>query len=122
LMSGSVDFSTPAEFATTELLPYLRNGKQVILSECGHVNDVWYLRTDNTKLILQSFFNTGVANTSLNAYVPMDFHVSWGFPVIAKLSLAVLALLVIAIVAVSYWLIRRLLRRKAAMIVSHSAE
>ncbi|RPH35514.1 alpha/beta hydrolase, partial [bacterium] len=31
LLSGSIDFSTPAEFATRELLPYLKNGKQVIL-------------------------------------------------------------------------------------------
>ncbi len=122
LLSGSVDFSTPPEFATMELLPYLRNGNQVILSECGHVNDVWYLHADNTKLILQSFFNTGVANTSLNTYIPMDFNVSWGFPVIAKVSLAVLALLIIAILAVSYWLIRRLRKRKAAMILSHGAE
>ncbi len=28
LLSGSVDFSTPPEFATKELLPYLKNGRQ----------------------------------------------------------------------------------------------
>ncbi|MCP4422036.1 MAG: alpha/beta hydrolase, partial [Chloroflexi bacterium] len=39
LISGNVDFSTPAEFATNDLLPALANGKQVILSEMGHVSD-----------------------------------------------------------------------------------
>jgi hypothetical protein len=28
LISGSIDFSTPAEYATNQLLPYLDNGKQ----------------------------------------------------------------------------------------------
>jgi hypothetical protein len=31
----------PAEYARDELMPSLKNGRQVILSEMGHVNDVW---------------------------------------------------------------------------------
>jgi len=120
LLSGSVDFSTPAEFATNELLPYLKNGKQVILSECGHVNDVFYLKPENTRLILTSFYTTGVANTSMNSYIPMDFGVRWGFPIIAKVALGVLVLVVLALVAVIVWLIRRHGKRKAARLIGNA--
>ncbi len=113
LLSGSIDFSTPAEIATTELLPYLNNGKQVILSECGHVGDVLYANIDNSRLLLTSFYDTGVPNTSLNSYTPMNFAVSWGFPLIAKVSLGALGLLAIAFTATAAWLIKRYRRRHA---------
>ncbi len=48
LISGSIDFATPAEFATIELLPYLNKGNQIILSETGHVADVWNLNWEAT--------------------------------------------------------------------------
>ncbi len=107
LLSGSIDFSTPPEFATNELLPYLKNGKQVILSECGHVDDVWYGNPENTRLMLTSFYSTGVANTSKNSYVPMDFRVSWGFSTIAKAALAAIVLVGMIVIAVVLWLVRR---------------
>jgi pimeloyl-ACP methyl ester carboxylesterase len=84
LLNGNIDFSTPAENATNEFLPYLKNGKQVIFSECGHVGDVVYLHSENTKHLLTGFYRDGAVDTSMNAYKSMDFHVSWGFPSIAK--------------------------------------
>jgi pimeloyl-ACP methyl ester carboxylesterase len=116
LLSGSVDFSTPPEFATNELLPYLKNGKQVILSECGHVNDVLYVNPENTRLMLTSFYATGLANTSLNSYVPMDFRVSWGFPAIAKITLGAVALAGILLVLVIVLIVRRRRRSVASRI------
>jgi len=120
LLSGSVDFSTPAENATKELLPYLKNGRQVILSECGHFNDVWYANIENTRLIVKSFYNTGVPNTSLNAYIPMNFSVSWGFPAIAKLALGVLTFVGIALVAVIVCFIRRFRKRQALKMIGNA--
>lgn len=84
LLSGSIDFSTPPEFAARELLPCLKNGKQVIFSEYGHVGDVKYFNMENTMRVLSGFYNTGVPDTSMNIYIPMDFKVRWGFPLIAK--------------------------------------
>jgi pimeloyl-ACP methyl ester carboxylesterase len=118
LLSGSVDFSTPPEFATKELLPCLTHGQQVILSECGHVNDMWYANIENTRLLLDSFYKTGVPNTSLNAYLPMDFTVRWGFPKVAKLALGALAFLVLALCALIMWLARRHRRSKASLPIS----
>jgi pimeloyl-ACP methyl ester carboxylesterase len=112
LLSGSNDFSTPAEFATRELLPYLKNGKQVILSEYGHVGDVLNGNPENSRRILTSFYESGVADTSMNAYVPVDFNVRWGFPLIAKVSLAVIVVLIIILILLVVWLLRKIRSRK----------
>jgi pimeloyl-ACP methyl ester carboxylesterase len=93
LLSGNLDFSTPAEYATNELLPYLKNGKQVILSECGHVGDVLNVNTENTKRMLTSFYSTGVVDTSMNSNKKMDFSVSWSFPTLAKVTVGTLVVL-----------------------------
>lgn len=99
LLSGNLDFSTPAEFATQELLPCLTHGRQVILSECGHVGDVWYANIENTRILLTTFYTTGVPNVSRNSYVPMDFRVAWGFPRIAQIAVGVMVLLMLALAA-----------------------
>jgi pimeloyl-ACP methyl ester carboxylesterase len=93
LLSGSIDFSTPPEFATNELLPHLKKGTQVILSECGHVSDVIYLNPENTRRMISSYYRTGEPDTSLNVHKPMNFQVSWGFPKIAKTAAETLAVL-----------------------------
>jgi len=72
LISGSIDFSTPAEYATKELLPYLRNGHQVVLSEIGHVNDVW--KVIPAFLILQSPLIQQWISTSSGAFQPLQRH------------------------------------------------
>jgi len=48
LVGGSADFSTPSQFTTDELLPFLSNGEQVILSEFGHTGDVWGMQPEAT--------------------------------------------------------------------------
>jgi len=111
LLSGNIDFSTPAEFATNELLPYLKNGQQVIFSECGHVGDVVYSNWENTRRILTSYYKTGTPDTSLNAYIPMDFHVKWGFPAIAKIAVGAVIFVGIILLSILFWLIRRRVRR-----------
>ena len=108
LVSGSVDGTTPARYATEELLPHLGNGQQVILSEFGHVADVWGLQPEATMHLLTTFYNTGVADDSLFTYQPMNFDVGLGFPEIAKLVLAAIALLI----ALIWFVISRVRRRK----------
>ncbi len=107
LLSGNLDFSTPAEYATMDLLPCLTRGRQVILSECGHINDVWHVTPGNTQLILTSFYRTGVPNLSLNSNVRMVFRVAWGFPSIAKVAMGIIALLILALAALVFFLFRR---------------
>jgi len=113
LVSGSVDFSTPAEYATLELLPKLTNGRQVILAEMGHTQDLWDVQRPATIRLLTSFYDTGVADDSLFIYAPMDFHVSWGFPKFAKIALVSVLLIVAGVIKPAWFIIRRIRRRIA---------
>lgn len=89
LISGSRDFSTPPEFATQELLPFLTKGHQVILAELGHTADVWGFDPPAVRKLIAGFFTTGLLDHSLVSYYPMNFQVGWkSFPRIAKIMLA----------------------------------
>ena len=107
LLSGSIDFSTPAVYATDQLLPFLANGRQIILKEMGHTGDLWNVQRSATVKLITGFFDTGQADESLFAYSPMDFHVSLGFPVIAKIGLTFVILIVLSIL----FLIRAIIKR-----------
>ncbi|MEJ2545517.1 MAG: alpha/beta hydrolase [Calditrichaceae bacterium] len=98
ILSGSIDFSTPAECGK-EFLPYLTNGRQLIISEAGHVGDIRYLQLDAIKSLIRNYITTGVVDTSNLEYVPMNFETSWGFPKLAKTAVVVMGGLVCVIVA-----------------------
>ena len=85
----------------------LENGQQVILSEYGHTGDIWSLQPEALQHLLTTFYNTGDVDDSLFVYQPMDFNVGLGFPEIAKISVAVLVLLVLLLGWGVWALIRR---------------
>ena len=64
LIGGTLDFATPAQNATKELLPHLPNGHQVILSGLGHVDDFWYYEPKASTQLLTTFYDTGQVDTS----------------------------------------------------------
>jgi pimeloyl-ACP methyl ester carboxylesterase len=80
LVGGNADFSTPVQFATDELLPFLSNGHQVILSEMGHTNDVFGLQNEAMFHMLATFFDTGEVDDSHFEYQPMSFELGLSFP------------------------------------------
>jgi hypothetical protein len=112
LLSGSIDFSTPAEYATDELLPYLKNGKQVILKEMGHTHDLWNVQRNATIGLITGFFDTGAVDESLFTYSPMDFHVKWGFPLMAKAGLVFTFLILIGLLFSLRLLIKRIQHKR----------
>jgi pimeloyl-ACP methyl ester carboxylesterase len=114
LISGSVDVAAPAERATEELLPYLSNGQQVILAEMSHADIPEANQPQAIERLLTSFYDTGVADDSLFTATPIDFRVSWGYPVLAKLAFG-LVLLISTIVAGVIWLTIRRLKRRAVL-------
>ena len=73
LVGGTVDFSTPAELATTELLPALSRGKQVILPELGHTGDFWEHRPEASRHLLTTFFDDGTVDASRFGTRAVDF-------------------------------------------------
>jgi pimeloyl-ACP methyl ester carboxylesterase len=98
LVNGSLDFSTPLEFGRDELLPSLKNGRLVTLSEMGHVNDFWTIKPSAADRLLTSFFANGNADDTEFGYVPMDFKVSLGFPALAKILMGTGVLLLVSVV------------------------
>jgi hypothetical protein len=118
LVSGNIDATTPAQWATEELLPSLNNGQQVILSEFGHTDDVWGLQPAATVHLLTTYYDTGEVDDSLFSHQPMDFNVGVGFPLMAKLALIVVVLVPIGLVALAWFIVRRLRRRRASQVVS----
>jgi hypothetical protein len=114
LVGGTVDFSTPAQFATNEQLPSLRHGQQVVVAEQGHVGDFWGFQPEARQRLLTSFYDTGTADASLYKYLPMNFKPAMRFPVLAKVLVAVSFLLVIGLVWAVWGALRRISRRKAA--------
>lgn len=98
ILSGSVDFATPAVYGK-EFLPYLKNGRQIIISEAGHVGDIRYLQLDAIKSLITNYINKGIVDTSRLKYIPMNFNVSWGFPKIAKAAIGLVGLVTLLLIA-----------------------
>jgi hypothetical protein len=111
LISGSLDFYTPAQFATDELLPALSRGQQVIVAEAGHTAELFGLQAAATERLLTSFYDTGVADASLFTYVPMDFRVQVGFTRLAKALAAISGLLITGLAGGVLWVLRWRQRR-----------
>jgi len=114
LVSGSIDYSTPAQFATEELLPALGNGEQVVLSEFGHTSDIWSLQPEATIHLLTTFYDSGEVGDSYYTYQPMDFNVGlMSFPLLAKVLVAVILLVPLLLTAMVWFIVRKIQHRKA---------
>ncbi|MCS7475729.1 alpha/beta hydrolase [Umezawaea endophytica] len=106
LVSGSVDFSTPSQLATDELLPTLSRGKQVVLPGLGHTSDFWEHRPEASEHLLTTFYDTGEVDDSRFDARPVGFgDVPMSMSTIAKLlvgitvTVTVLALLLLGAMA-----------------------
>jgi pimeloyl-ACP methyl ester carboxylesterase len=88
LIGGTLDFETPAQNATKELLPHLPNGHQVILSGLGHADDFWYYEPSASTQLLTAFYDTGRIDTSRYSPNKVSFATSATQAAIAKDLLA----------------------------------
>ncbi len=88
LIGGTLDFETPAQNATKELLPHLSNGHQVILSGLGHVDDFDAYEPKASTQLLTTFFATGRVDTSRYTPNVVGFTTSSTQTAIVKDSLA----------------------------------
>jgi pimeloyl-ACP methyl ester carboxylesterase len=116
LISGSIDFSVPPQFATEELLPNLSNGEQVILKDFGHSSSFWSSQPEARVHMLNTFFDTGQVDASLYTYQPLDFDVELGWPALAKLLIAVVVLTPILLSVLVWWIIRWAKQRRASQV------
>jgi pimeloyl-ACP methyl ester carboxylesterase len=63
VISGHLDVSTPADFATEELMPFLSNGQHVSLANMSHA-DI-FRKAMRTPDFLSSYFNSGEVKAAL---------------------------------------------------------
>jgi len=91
MIGGTLDFTTPPQVAAKELLPALPNGHQVVLAELGHAPDFWnYNKPAGTHLITV-FLDHGTVDDSRYTHNTIDFTPPLTFPLLAKVTLAVLS-------------------------------
>src|SRR6266540_4343049 len=65
LIGGALDFATPPQIATKELLPYLPNGHQVVLAGIGHTTSFWTQQPKAGSHLINTFFDSGRIDRSL---------------------------------------------------------
>lgn len=76
LVSGSLDGSTPLQYARDELVPHLSKGHQVIIKEQAHTEIFWFSQPEARARLLNAFFDTGDVDDSLFQYQAPVFEVS----------------------------------------------
>jgi pimeloyl-ACP methyl ester carboxylesterase len=105
LVGGDLDFATPPQKATRELLPHLLNGHQVVLHNVGHTDDFWTYEPAASTRLVNTFFETGRVDASRYTPNTVDFTPGTTQGAIAKyvlgtmLGFAVLTLLSLALMA-----------------------
>jgi pimeloyl-ACP methyl ester carboxylesterase len=108
LVGGQLDFATPPQNATRELLPHLPNGHEVVLAGVGHADDFWAYEPAASKRLLNTFFDSGRVDTSLYTPNRIDFKPSVSHGTIAKIILAVLlAFGALTVLSLLWMLLRR---------------
>ena len=65
LVGGELDFSTPPQIMTKELLPSLPNGQQVVLPGIGHTGTFFAVQPEASSRLINTYFDTGKVDTSL---------------------------------------------------------
>ncbi len=113
LIGGTVDIQTPAQNATKELLPHLRNGHQVIVSELGHTTDFWNFDRSSGTHLLTTFYATGKVDASGYPKHKISFDTA-NFTSLAKYLLAIMLGLVILAAGTLAWAAFRVRRRGEA--------
>jgi pimeloyl-ACP methyl ester carboxylesterase len=100
VLSGSVDVSTPAEWASKELAPHLKRGKHIILAELGHRRDIYNINPEVTQQLITNYLLTGTVDESKVTYTPMNFESSWGWPDMAKFGMSAISITALTLLIV----------------------
>jgi pimeloyl-ACP methyl ester carboxylesterase len=99
LVNGSLDPTTPPQIARKQLLPYLPNGRHVVLEGFGHSFDFWTYQPEATTRLVTTYLDSGRVDRSLFEPQRVDFRPEVTNPALAKgfagsmIGLAVLTLL-----------------------------
>jgi pimeloyl-ACP methyl ester carboxylesterase len=113
LIGGALDFTTPPQVATRELLPHLPNGRQVVLPKLGHAGDFWSYEPKASTRLIDTYLSGGRVDTSLYTTNHIDFTPRLGQDTLAKIVLTVMLGLAALTVLSLVWMAVRVSRRGA---------
>jgi MFS family permease len=111
IVSGALDFATPAQNATNEIMPYLPNGHQVVLQGFGHTDDFWKQQTTASGHMVNTFFDTGNVDDSQYKPQVVDFTPDMSQTSIAKIVFGALMLMSLATIVSLAFMARRVHKR-----------
>jgi pimeloyl-ACP methyl ester carboxylesterase len=111
VISGSLDFASPAGVAKRELMPHLPNGHQVILREFGHTTDLWSEQTRASTHLINTFLDRGTVDASRFKHRSIDFEPPVTQTAIAKGLVGSMLAFALITVASLLWLPRRVKKR-----------
>jgi pimeloyl-ACP methyl ester carboxylesterase len=111
LIGGNLDFATPPQWATRDLLPHLPNGHQVVLEDLGHSGDFWTYQPEAGKRLVTTFLETGTVDDSLYRPATVDFTPAFSHGAVAKIVVGVMLGLAALSVLSLLWMARRVHKR-----------
>jgi pimeloyl-ACP methyl ester carboxylesterase len=110
LIGGELDFSTPPQNATRELLPSLPNGQEVVIPGLGHTASFFAEQPDAGTHLINTFLASGQVDDSRYHPQVVDFTPAQSLPALARATLATmltLGLLTVLILVVIWYRVRR---------------
>jgi pimeloyl-ACP methyl ester carboxylesterase len=113
LINGALDFVTPPQKTTDELLPFLPNGHEVVLDGIGHNHSFWTAQPEASSRLINTFFDNGTVDDSLYEPQVVDLTPSPTLGTVAKVLVGVLVALA-TIMVVSLVAMARRVRRRGA--------
>src|SRR6266508_565999 len=111
LIGGALDFSTPPQVATKELLPYLPNGHEVVLPGLGHTGSFFAEQPEAGNRLINTFFDSGRVDDSLYKPSRVDFTPGPALTVLAKGIAGAMVGLALLTVLSLLWMPRRVHNR-----------
>ncbi|HEX3291343.1 MAG TPA: alpha/beta fold hydrolase [Gaiella sp.] len=121
LVGGALDVSTPPQNARKELLPYLPNGRQVVLPGFGHSGSFWHDQPQAGTHLVATFLDSGRVDDSRYRPQKVDFTPTVTLPTLAKGIAAGLVVLPLIVVVLLVGMARRLHHRGSFGPVSSAA-
>ena len=111
LVNGTVDFSTPPS-TLDEAKPYFHKAQMVLLPEFSHTGDIFTLQPEAFQRLITSYYDTGLADSSLYVYQPLSFKPRISLTLLARLLVAALVVLPALIILGIVLLVQRIRRRR----------
>ncbi|TNB69429.1 alpha/beta fold hydrolase [Arthrobacter sp. BB-1] len=107
IINGELDMATPPQAATTELLPSLPNGQEVVLLGFGHSPTFWADQPGAGSRLITTFLDSGRVDDSLYQPQQVDFTPSTTLGQTAKSVLGVMLAIAVLTIGSLVWAVRR---------------